>query len=85
MLRVTKPVFSCSGGLENFTFHSVYQIEDYVKLYVVIAGSFKSQLIDYFERHIVLWEHAFSSFMVIRPSLSCIHWLEFVYRMNAVT
>ena len=22
--------------------------------------------------------------MIIKPSLSCIHWLEFVYRMNAV-
>ena len=23
--------------------------------------------------------------MIIRPSLSCIHWLEFAYKMNAVT
>ena len=47
----------------------------------------KSQLIDYFGRggHIVFREIVFGSFMIIRLSLSCIHWLEFVYRMNAVT
>ena len=48
------------------------------------AGSIESAYWLLLGGHIVFWEQgrgAFGSFMISRPRLSCIHWLEFVYRM----
>ena len=46
--------------------HTIYCSIDIHRNYIyIIAGSFKSQLIDYFSGHIVSWE-AFGRFMLIR-------------------
>ena len=42
-----------------------YQMNEIFIILFLIAGSFKSQLIDYFEGHIVSWE-SFGRFILIR-------------------
>ena len=56
------PTLTDCHYIKKLTFH-LYNCLLYI--FAIFAGSFKSQLIDYFRWHIVSWE-AFGRFMLIR-------------------